>query len=253
MKRKSNEDIGLFNVMLIGENPHAISIADNIHSAFNDATPNKVVNASLNFNIVVDEADENAKSHSWFNEFIFSITEASRFNNIVVSEKFKEWEESCKPDMERIYMKKLLQAMNFVIVDISIPEKDKPTDKFGGGGGYETIFDNDIPQCRFNENCDFLGDTEKWIDKQFSKLDPKISLIRLIRSLCGKGNLTYLGDVFGCLSGKKYESIIKTDKLRFDAPILFDEFCAISKGRDIKEIEGAVFTRTNSTLSSFFK
>ena len=171
---------------------------------------------------------------------------------MIVSSRFKEWNEGGKTNMERIYMKKLLQAMNFVIVDISKPDANAPTDRFGGGGGYEVVFDNDIPQCRFNEDVDFLGDVVVWIDGQISKVAEKGPMIRLVRSLCGK-NIPYLGDVFGCLSGKKYSGIIRTDRMRFDAPILFDEFCAVTRGHDIREIESSVVTRSNSALTAFFK
>ena len=246
MKKKETEELGTFNVLLIGENPHAISIADNIHSAFKKGVDMK---NCITFNIV----DEVPESNSWFNEFIFDLTSIAKYNNIVVSSKFKEWNEGGKTDMERIYMKKLLQAMNFVIIDISKPEANVlPTDRFGGGGGYETVFDYDIPQCRFNEETDFLGDVMNWIDSQISRMAPKLSLVRIVRSLCGK-NLPYLGDVFGCLSGKKYSGIIGTDKMRFDVPILFDEFCAISRGHDLQEVESSIMTRTNSALSAFFK
>ena len=245
MKKKETEELGTFNVLLIGSNPHAISIADNVHSAFEKGFDMK---NTISFNIV----DEIPTENSWFNEFIFDLTSLVKYNNIVVSSKFKEWNEGGKTDMERIYMKKLLQAMNFVIVDISKPEVNIPTDRFGGGGGYETVFDYDIPQCRFNEETDFLGDVIKWIDGQISRISPKMPLIRIVRSLCGK-NLPYLGDVFGCLSGKKYSGIIGTDKMRFDVPILFDEFCAVARGHDLNELENSVITRTNSALSAFFK
>ena len=245
-KENSPENgVGVFNVLLIGENPHAISIADNIHSTFERGVDMK---NSISFNIV----DETPWENSWFNEFIFDLTSLANYNNVVVSSRFKEWNEGGKTDMERIYMKKLLQAMNFVIIDISKPEANVPTDRFGGGGGYETVFDYDIPQCRFNEDTDFLGDIMKWIDGNISKVAPKMPLVKIVRSLCGKG-LPYLGDVFGCLSDKGYTSIIKTDKMRFDVPILFDEFCAIARGHDKEELEGAVITRSNSALASFFK
>lgn len=246
MKRKRNiDDLGFFNILLIGDNPHAISIADTIHSTFEKGVDMK---NNLNFNIV----DESFVGNSWFNEFIFELTGLVQYNNIIVSSKFKEWNESSKPPMERIYMKKLLQAMNFVIIDISRPAGNAPVDSFGGGGGYETIFDNDIPQCSFNEDADFLGDTVGWIDRQISKLVPNMATIRLVRSLCGK-SIPYLGDVFGCLSGKKYGRIVPTDCMRFDMPILFDEFCHLMKGRDIQEMDDIVVTRTNSALSAFFK
>lgn len=244
MKKKEMEELGTFNVLLIGDNSHAISIADNIHSAFEKGVD---MENCMKFNIVDEVPEEN----SWFNEFIFDLTTLARYSNIIVSSEFKKWDEGNKPFMEKIYMKKLLQAMNFVIVDISKDVK-KPTDNFGGGGDYETVFDYDIPQCHFNEDTDFLSDLMQWIDKEISKVSPKLPLIRIVRSLCGK-NLPYLGDVFGCLSGKKYGSIIHTDKMRFDSPILFDEFCAVTRGHDINEIKNAVLTRSNSALSAFFK
>ena len=134
MRQHRSEDggvggrLGVFNVLLIGDNPHAISIADNIHAAFGagGAAKNR-----LDFNIV----DENTKPvNSWFNEFIFDLTGIVEYNNVVVSSRFKEWNEGGKTNMERIYMKKLLQAMNFVIVDISMPDANAPSDSFGGGG-----------------------------------------------------------------------------------------------------------------------
>ena len=208
MKKKEIEEIGTFNVLLIGENPHAISIADNIHSTFSKGVDNMKNN--MEFNIV----DEAPVGNSWFNEFIFDLTglvkynnvivssrfndfifelstTATKYNNIVVSEKFKDWMKSPMAYPKRLYMKKLLQAMNFVIVDISKPDVAAPTDRFGGGGGYETVFDYDIPQCRFNENTDFLGDVVGWIDGQISKVAKKAPLIRLVRSLCGK-NIPFL-------------------------------------------------------------
>ena len=240
------DGIGMFNIMLIGENPHAISIADNIHSTFQKGDG---VKNTMEFNIV----DEVPAENSWFNEFIFDLTSIVKYNNIVVSSGFKKWNEGNKPNMERIYMKKLLQAMNFIIIDISKTNGQKQTtDDFGGGGGYETIFDYDIPHFTFNENTDFLVDVMKWIDGQISKVVVKTPLIGIVRSLCGK-SIPYLGDVFGCLSGKSYSGIIGTDKMKFDVPILFDEFCALSRGHDLKEVESSVMTRTNSALVTFFR
>lgn len=234
MKKKVIDDVGMFNILLIGENPHSISIADNIKSKFcSDEVENQ-----LKFNIV-DDIERDVKSNSWFNEFIFEAASMSRFNNIPMSIGFYKWMSSANP-MEKLYMKKLLQAMNVVIVDINDETKDI------------VRFDADIPQCKFNSNIDFLGDLIKWIDSQISKLSSKIQTIRLIRSLGGK-NLPFLGDVFGCLSGKKYKEIISTDTMRFDVPILFDEFCKLSKGKTIDELDDCVFTRTNSALSMFFK
>ena len=34
MKKKDIDDVGMFNVLLIGENTHSISIADNIKNKF---------------------------------------------------------------------------------------------------------------------------------------------------------------------------------------------------------------------------
>ncbi len=241
------DGIGMFNIMLIGENPHAISIADNIHSIFLNGNGVKNI---MEFNIV----DEVPSENSWFNEFIFDLTSIVNYNNIVVSSAFKNWNEGGKTNMERIYMKKLLQAMNFIIIDISKTngQKQTTTDNFGGGGGYETIFDNDIPHFTFNENTDFLVDMMAWIDGQISKVVEKTPLIGIVRSLCGK-SIPYLGDVFGCLSGKTYSGIIGTDKMKFDVPILFDEFCALSRGHDLKEVESSIMTRTNSALVTFFR
>ena len=234
MKKKDIDDVGMFNVLLIGENTHSISIADNIKNKF---CSNEVEN-QLKFNIV-DDIERDVKSNSWSNEFIFETTSLSRFNNIPMSVGFYKWMCNAKT-MEWLYMKKLLQAMNVVIVDVDDSNDDM------------VVFDEDIPQCKFNSNKDFLGDLIKWIDCQLSKLTPKMNTIRLIKSFGGK-NLPFLGDVFGCLSGKKYSEIISTDTMRFDVPILFDEFCKLSKGRTIDELEGCVFTRTNSALSMFLK
>lgn len=236
MKRKKDiEELGIFNILLIGENPHAISIADNIHAKFLNGGQD--VKNVCNFNIVGD-IESTGESKSWFNEFIFDLTTASCFNNVVVSARFREWMKDANR-MEKLYMKMLLQAMNFILIDIS-----DDTDTIG--------FDKDIPQYKFNVERGFLSDAFEWIDGQISKVMPRISTIRLIRSLCGK-NLPYLGDVFGCLSGKKYVGIIHADNMRFDVPILFDEFCKLSRGRTLEEIEQSVITRTSSALSVFFK
>lgn len=236
MKRKKDiEELGIFNILLIGENPHAISIADNIHAKFLNGGQD--VKNVCNFNIVGD-IESTGESKSWFNEFIFDLTTASCFNNVVVSARFREWMKDANR-MEKLYMKMLLQAMNFILIDIS--------------DDTDTIwFDKDIPQYKFNVERGFLSDAFEWIDSQISKVMPRISTIRLIRSLCGK-NLPYLGDVFGCLSGKKYVGIIHADSMRFDVPILFDEFCKLSRGRTLEEIEQSVITRTSSALSVFFK
>jgi hypothetical protein len=41
--------------------------------------------------------------------------------------------------------------------------------------------------------------------------------------------------------------------MRFDVPILYDEFCSLMKGKDIMEIKDSIVTRSNSALSAFFK
>ena len=240
MKRKSIDEIGVFNVLLIGKNPHAVSIADNIHAKFLDS--NSGLDNTCEFNIIEDLERDNP-SHSWFNEFVFYIaTNAGRFNNIVLSASFKDWMVSPRPHIEKSYMSALLKALNFVIIDISNEDE----------GEYETVFDYDIPHYHFNSDKMFLDDAMKWIDDQYSKLAPKMGTIRLVRSLSGK-NVPYLGDVFGCLSGKKFSHIVKADKMRFDVPILFDEYCALMKGKDIKEVRESFVTRSNSALSAFFK
>ena len=141
--------------------------------------------------------------------------------------------------MQHIYMKKLLQAMNVVIVDVSLDDDD-------------SVFDYDIPQYKFNVEKDFVIDLLGWTEGQLDKLAPKLPNIRLVRSLSGK-TMPYLGDVFGCLSGKTYKNIIQADKMRFDVPILFDEFCYLTRGHDPQWIEDAVLVRSNSALASFFK
>lgn len=234
MKKKTTDDLGVFNVLIIGGSGGAISIADNIHAKFKE----EEVKNPCNFNIMGD-IDSNSETSTWFNEFIFELsTSGARFNNIIVSEKFKGWMESPMSFAKRTYMKKLLQAMNVVIVDTS---KDD-----------DCVFDYDIPQTKFDPDKDFLVDLFKWIDGQLDKISPKLSNIRLVRSLSGK-NLPYLGDVFGCLSGKEYKNIIHADNMRFDVPILYDEFCYLTRGHDEKWIEDAIIVRSNSVLASFFK
>jgi len=240
MKRgkKDVEELGIFNILLIGENPHAISIADNIHATFEKGVDMRNM---MTFNIVGDIDDENADE--WFHKFIFDLTSiAGRFNNVVISSKFKEWMVNPRPAMQGVYMSMLLKALNFIIIDISTEDE----------GEYETVFDYDIPHYHFNSDKMFLKDALDWIDGQIDKLNPKMGTIRLVRSLSGK-NVPYLGDVFGCLSGKKYSTIVHADKMRFDVPILYDEFCSIMKGKDIEEIRDSIVTRSNSALSVFFK
>ena len=238
MKRKSIDETGVFNVLLIGENPHAISIADNIHATFDKGVDMKNV---LSFNIIGD-IDGN-DTEEWFHEFIFDLTSTvGRFNNIVISKKFKELMVGPKPRLQGVYMSMLLKALNFVIIDISTEDE----------GDYDTVFDYDIPHYHFNSNTMFLVDAMHWIDCQLGKLASKMGTVRLVRSLSGK-NIPYLGDVFGCLSGKKYSTIVHADKMRFDVPILYDEFCSLMKGKDIMEIKDSIVTRSNSALSAFFK
>lgn len=235
MKKKGKkgdiEELGTFNVLLIGDNAHSVSIADNIKARFSDV---------FNFSIVSDIDSDGKKSNCWFNEFIFDIaTICGGYNNIVVSRRFNEWIADCGSPMQRMYMKKLLQAMNFIIVDVS-----------GDAGG--NVFDEDIPQYNFNVDMDFGEDLFKWIGVQIEHLKVKLPTIRLVRSLCGK-NVPYLGDVFWCFSGKKWTNIVSTDKMRFDVPILFDEFCSLAKGHDLEYLDKTIFTRTNSALGVFFK
>lgn len=238
MKRKNIDEIGVFNVLLIGENPHAISIADNIHATFAKGIEMK---NTIPFNIIGDI--DGGETEEWFHEFIFDLTSnVGRFNNIVISNKFKEWMVGPKPGLQGTYMSMLLKALNFVIIDISTEDE----------GEYDTVFDYDIPHYHFNSDKMFLKDALDWIDGQLDKLNPKMGTIRLVRSLSGK-NVPYLGDVFGCLSGKKYSTIVHADKMRFDVPILYDEFCSLMKGKDIKEIRDSIVTRSNSALSAFFK
>lgn len=233
-KGKDIEELGVFNVLLIGDNAHSVSIADNIKARFSD---------SFSFNIVSDIDSDGKRSNSWFNEFIFDLTTTcGRYNNIVVSRKFKEWMGNGhygRSSMECLYMKKLLQAMNFIIVDTS------------EDGGHIT-FDDSIPQYAFDVNVDFGEDLFKWIGEQIWKMKERLPTIRLVRSLCGK-SIPYLGDIFTTFSGKKWENIVCSDKMRFDVPILFDEFCHLAKGHDLDYLDKTIFTRTNSALSVFFK
>lgn len=236
-KKKTTDDIGVFNILLIGKSPSAISVADNIKAKFKEK--NDDVRNPCNFNIIGD-IDSNVDCNTWFNEFIFEIsTTAVKFNNIIVSKKFKEWMMSPMAYPKKLYMKKLLQAMNVVIVDVSLDDE-------------VSIFDNDIPQYKFNVEKDFGVDLFNWIDSQLDKISPKLPNIRLIRSLSGK-NMPYLGDVFGCLSEKHYKNIIHADMMRFDVPILYDEFCYLTRGHDQEWIDDAIIVRSNSALASFFK
>lgn len=231
MKKRKTDELGVFNILLVGRNPSpvtAISIADNIHAHFKDR---------LEFNIV-DDLERDIPSNSWFNEFIFEYAKLFKFNNIVAAAGFSNWMKDAKP-MERIYMKKLLQAMNTIVVDI-------------GQGETLPVFDADIPQRRFDVERDFVVDLVKWIETQVGKVEQKAGLIRLVGSLCGK-SVPYLGDVFGCLSGKKYTRLMTTNEMRFDVPILFDEFCRLSRGMTLDELDGVAVTRTNSALTAFFK
>ena len=239
-KGKNVEEIGVFNILLIGENPHAISIADNIHSTFERGVDMK---NNMVFNIIGDIDSEEAELDNWFHEFIFDLTSnVGRFNNIVISKKFKDWMVSSKPVMEGAYMSMLLKALNFVVIDISTVDE----------GEYQTVFDYDIPHYHFNSDKMFLKDALEWIDNQLDKVSKKAGTIRLVRSLSGK-NIPYLGDVFGCLSEKKYSQIVHADKMRFDMPILYDEFCSLMKGKSISEVRDSIIVRSNSALASFFK
>lgn len=237
-KRKTTiDEIGVFNILLIGGSPNAISMADNINSTFKEEDGGDVAN-HCHFNIIGD-IDANVDAAIWFNDFIFELsTTTTKYNNIVVSEKFKKWMASPMSEPKRLYMKKLLQALNFVVVDVSTDDDD-------------SIFDQDIPQRKFNPERDFGLDLFKWIDEQLDKVNKMSGMIRLVRSLSGKG-LPYVGDVFGCLSGKKYTTIVHADKMRFDVPILYDEFCNIMKDNG-NSIDDAVVVRSNSALASFFK
>lgn len=238
-KRKTTiDEIGVFNILLIGGSPIAISVADNINSTFKEDGGGDVQN-HCHFNIIGD-IDANVEMEIWFNDFIFELsTTATKYNNIVVSEKFKDWMLSPMAHTKRLYMKKLLQALNFVIVDVS------PDDG-------ECIFDQDIPQYKFNPEQDFGLDLFKWIDCQLGKVNKMSGMVRLVRSLSGRG-LPFLGDAFGCLSGKKYSTIVHADKMRYEVPILYDEFCNIMKDNADSSMEDVVVVRSNSALASFFK
>lgn len=237
MKNKNTDNLGIFNILLIGENPRAVSIADNIRANFRVRYSGRTNVCEFN---ILDDIEHDEKSNSWFNEFIFELTTASCFNNIVLSRGFNNWFKNASSEMELLYMSKLLKAMNTIIIDIS-EEASHPF-----------LFDDDIPQRKFVDSRDFLTDLLSWIDGKISKVTPKLPIIRLVRTLCGK-SIPYLGDVFGCLSGKKYDGIILSDKMRFDVPILFDEFCKLSRGRTKEELENSIVMRSNSSLSAFLK
>lgn len=235
--KKSSDNLGIFNILLIGDNPRAVSIADNIRSSF--ASEDSGLANVCDFNIL-DDIEHDEKSNSWFNEFIFDLTTSSRFNNIILSKGFQHWLFCTQDKMQLLYMKKLLKAMNTIIIDIS------------EDSSHSVTFDDDIPQTKFVDSKDFLKDLMNWIDDNISRVIPKLSIIRLTRTLCGK-NLPYLGDVFGCLSGKKYGGVILSNKMRFDVPILFDEFCMLTRGRNMDDIENSIILRSNSSLSAFLK
>ena len=238
MSKKKNDkigDFGIFNVLLIGDNPYSVSIADNIKAAF--AVDGCVCKNPCLFNIIEDIGIDGCVNR-WFNEFIYSMATTPCHVNIVISKDFHNWNLN-SDSMERLYMKKLLQSMNTIIVDVS-----------DNGNFYE--FDSDIPQFKFDSKVDFLDGLIGWIDEQMGKMAKSLPCIRLINSLCGK-TLPFIGDVFGCFSEKKYVSIVKSDQFRFNSPILFDEFCHLMRGRSEEEMEGCVVTRTNSALGVFFK
>ena len=235
-KKEDNNSMGLMNVLLTGRNAHSVSIADNIRNSFKNQL-NEVDN-TCSFNIVEDIEAE-CPSHSWFNEFIFDITSVSKYNNIVMSRGFYDWIPNATP-IEKMYMKKLLQAMNFIIVDIHDDDS------------HSNPFSEDIPQMRFEPNTGFLVDLYKWIDSNLTKVKSKETMIRLVKSLCGN-SIPYLGDVFGCYTDRRYTYIIHADDMRFDVPILFEEFCKLTKGKDIDEIDKCIFTRRSSAMSVFFK
>ena len=152
---------------------------------------------------------------------------------------FYDWIPNATP-IEKMYMKKLLQAMNFIIVDIHDDDSNS------------NPFSEDIPQMRFEPNTGFLVDLYKWIDSNLTKVKSKETMIRLVKSLCGNA-IPYLGDVFGCYTDSRYTYIIHADDMRFDVPILFEEFCKLTKGKDIDEIDKCIFTRRSSAMSVFFK
>lgn len=238
-KRKTvNEVNGVFNILLIGKNPHAISIADNIKSKLDVG----VDNLNLNWNIV-DDFECEIRAKSWFNEFIFWLTSLGQYNNIIYSERFYDWLRSCNNVMQKMYMKKLLQAMNVIIVDIT----DTPPNV-----EFDYDYEGDIPYHHFNSDKDFLTDLLDWISEKFKSIVPMLNKISLIRSLSGNA-IPYLGNVFGCLCGKCCNNIVKANDLRYDVPILFDEFCFISRDKTLEEIDDSIYTRTNSAMSVFFK
>ena len=236
-KKKEIGDLGIFNILLIGDSPHAGSIAANIQDKFNVESNDESVKNHCTFSIC-DDCSWERNTSSWFNEFIFDLTGLAALNNIVVSEEFGKWIDSTEAPMERAYMKKLLQAMNTIVVDLSVE-------------GVEHMI-GDIPYRRFNPDCDFLEDLFKWIDEQLGKLSEKLALIKLTRTMAGK-TMPYLGDLFGCLSGKKSKNIVKSEYMKFDTPILFDEFCRLTRGMDLADIDESIFTRSNTALASFFK
>lgn len=249
MKKNKATDMGIFNILIVGDDPCAISLADNIHSHFLD---DGSVRNKCQFNIV-DDIECDAPSARWFNEFVFELSTNPCSCNIVLAKSFTKWfyrnamcpssstdHEACY--IESMYMKKFLQSRNTIVVELV---KDLEHE-------HDHAEFSDIPYRVFNSGSDFLVDLYEWIDSQMDKVAGMAERIRLVKSLCGK-TLPFIGDVFGCLSGKEYSGIIPTDKMRFDVPILFDEFCKLCKGRTHDEIEGSLFMRTNSSMALFFR
>ena len=77
MKKKTTDDIGVFNILLIGKCSGAISIADNIHAKFKEEDGS--VKNPCNFNIIGD-IDSNIECSTWFNEFIFEFIKGVHVN-----------------------------------------------------------------------------------------------------------------------------------------------------------------------------
>lgn len=228
----SEKNCGILNILLTGGSFNG-SLADNLCEYYSKSN-------KLEFNIVEDIEMDDKSSNSWFNEFIYGFSRMPIGNNIIIANGFRKWMMKDNNDIEKSYMKMLFKAMNVIVVDTSNDIKMK-------------VLDHDIPHLKFNiETTDFIRDLYDWIDFYIGKIRPKESSIKLIRSLSGS-RVSYLGDVFGCFSNKKYENIIVANDMRHDVPILFDEFCHLMRGKSIDEIEKSIVVRSNSASSVFFK
>lgn len=229
---------GMFNVLLAGRNPRALSMADNLRSSFLDSAMASGRGCMFN---VVDDLDLVWDGPSdWFHQFSFKLATTPIFCNVVASRGFAEWLLSNPPPAQRAYLRGVLQALNFVVVDVD-EECRLP------------LFDSSVPQTRFDDMSDFLSDLTHWVDSKMGVVWPKRRSLSLIAALAGN-RLSFLGDAFGLLSERGPASrIVKADRMRFDCPILFDEFCWMTRGLPPDEIGQILFTRSSATLRQLLR